>query len=135
MGACTNLFNQASDYQCYLGIGFSQLHMTGHRACVLEKYDCGLLCSLSALFHCPHPPPTLQLLPTQSLALSSSTYTLILTAVDKLTPGPPQAPLEHLIQSWLFLPPLLSLQSALLEFIACLLHLGIEPSALCALLH
>lgn len=130
-----NLFNQASDYQCYLGIGFNQLHMTGHRACVLEKYDCGLLCSLSALFHCPYPPLTLQPLPTQSLALSSSISSLILTAVDKLMPGPPQAPLEHLVESWLFLPPLVSPQSALLEFIACLLHLGIEPNALCALLH
>ena len=109
--------------------------MTGHRACVLEKYDCGLLCSLSALFHCPYPLPTLQPLPTQSLALISSTSSLILTAIDKLMPGPPQAPLEHLVQSCVFLPPLLTPQSALLEFIACLLHLGIEPSALCALLH
>ena len=111
MGECTNLFNQPSDYQYSPGIGFSQLHMTGHRACVLEKYVCGLLCSLSALFHCPYPPPTLQPLSTQSLALISSTSSLILTAIDKLMPGPPQAPLEHLVQSWLFLPPLLSPQS------------------------
>lgn len=69
-----NLFNQACDCQCYLDIEFGQLHTIGHIACVLEKYGCGLLCSLYALFHVSYSP---LLIHTPSYTLSPWSQALL----------------------------------------------------------
>lgn len=144
-GACMNLFNQACDCQCYLDIGFSQLHTTGHRACALEKYGCGVLYSLFALFHCPYPRPPHLFLHTQSLALSPaiSFPILILIAVDRLMPGPPQPPLGHFSTILVVLATSgFSSKSPITVhhmLTGCSLHAhcspDIEPSTLYALLH
>lgn len=89
---------EPSDCQCYMGIGFSQLHTTEHRTCVLDKYGSGLL-MFSVLCHCLYPPRAHRLPHTNSVLGLKPCYIFllfILRAVDRILPGPPLAPFDNL---------------------------------------